>query len=310
MGEVVAVAEESSASTQQVAASAPRDERLDAADHVCRRRARRDGVTPGGAHRPLHARDGRRSGRGGGGRGLPRVRRAHLDANACTSIRPVLDRPVVLLVNPAAGGGRALKALPGVEAALRGAGVALRTERTRSLDHARELATGRRRRRRRRRHALGRRAHRLRCRRAARPRGRAARGASRAAGATTSCACSGLPRDPVEAATLLPRCEVRRLDVGDVDGATFIGDRVARVRQRREPHRQRRALRARSARLRLRRATRHWPATVPRRSRSPSTTVRSSRGAPSRSRLRTARPTAVACSSRPAPSWTTGCSTS
>lgn len=47
---------------------------------------------------------------------------------------------VALIVNPAAGGGRAARALPGVEAALRERGLSYRTERTTSLDHARELA--------------------------------------------------------------------------------------------------------------------------------------------------------------------------
>lgn len=45
-----------------------------------------------------------------------------------------------LIVNPSAGGGRAGRALPGVQAALAAAGIPHRAERTRSLDHARELA--------------------------------------------------------------------------------------------------------------------------------------------------------------------------
>jgi YegS/Rv2252/BmrU family lipid kinase len=51
-----------------------------------------------------------------------------------------MSRPVALLVNPSAGGGRALKALPGVEAELHRLGVPFRTERTRSVEHTRELA--------------------------------------------------------------------------------------------------------------------------------------------------------------------------
>jgi YegS/Rv2252/BmrU family lipid kinase len=47
---------------------------------------------------------------------------------------------LMLIVNPAAGGGRAGKALPGVEAALRDAGFEYHTETTRSLEHAGELA--------------------------------------------------------------------------------------------------------------------------------------------------------------------------
>jgi YegS/Rv2252/BmrU family lipid kinase len=49
-------------------------------------------------------------------------------------------RPVALLVNPSAGGGRALKALPAVEAELRRLDVPFRVERTTSIRHARDLA--------------------------------------------------------------------------------------------------------------------------------------------------------------------------
>jgi YegS/Rv2252/BmrU family lipid kinase len=49
-------------------------------------------------------------------------------------------RDVCLIVNPHAGGGRASKRLPAVEDALRARSIRFRTEQTRSLDHARELA--------------------------------------------------------------------------------------------------------------------------------------------------------------------------
>lgn len=49
-------------------------------------------------------------------------------------------RRLCLLVNPAAGGGRAAALLPGIEAALRELGMAFRTEHTRSVEDARELA--------------------------------------------------------------------------------------------------------------------------------------------------------------------------
>lgn len=52
-----------------------------------------------------------------------------------------MPAPVTLLVNPSSGGGRALKALPGVEQALAGAGVEVDVRRTESLEHARALAT-------------------------------------------------------------------------------------------------------------------------------------------------------------------------
>jgi YegS/Rv2252/BmrU family lipid kinase len=48
--------------------------------------------------------------------------------------------PVLLLVNPSAGGGRARRLLPDVQARLRELGLQVRVERTRDLQHARELA--------------------------------------------------------------------------------------------------------------------------------------------------------------------------
>jgi YegS/Rv2252/BmrU family lipid kinase len=51
-----------------------------------------------------------------------------------------MDRPVHLIVNPSAGGGRAARLLPDVEAALRAHGIAFRVDRTTSIEHARELA--------------------------------------------------------------------------------------------------------------------------------------------------------------------------
>ncbi|MCW2607713.1 MAG: diacylglycerol kinase catalytic region [Frankiales bacterium] len=53
-----------------------------------------------------------------------------------------MSRRLQLVVNPAAGGGRASRLLPGVEAALRAAGHELRVTPTRSLEHADELAAG------------------------------------------------------------------------------------------------------------------------------------------------------------------------
>jgi YegS/Rv2252/BmrU family lipid kinase len=51
-----------------------------------------------------------------------------------------MDRDVALIVNPAAGGGRALKALEHAERALRAAGLGVHVERTRDVAHARDLA--------------------------------------------------------------------------------------------------------------------------------------------------------------------------
>jgi len=53
-----------------------------------------------------------------------------------------MDGPVCLIVNPHAGGGRAMRLLPSVEAALRGMGRSFRVEPTESMEHARELARG------------------------------------------------------------------------------------------------------------------------------------------------------------------------
>ncbi|HWY90848.1 MAG TPA: diacylglycerol kinase family protein [Solirubrobacteraceae bacterium] len=51
-----------------------------------------------------------------------------------------MPAPVLLLVNPSAGGGRARKAAPGVQRRLRELGLEVRREDTRDLDHARALA--------------------------------------------------------------------------------------------------------------------------------------------------------------------------
>ncbi|HET8754434.1 MAG TPA: diacylglycerol kinase family protein [Solirubrobacteraceae bacterium] len=51
-----------------------------------------------------------------------------------------MERAVRLIVNPAAGGGRASRLLPDVEMAMRSHGIAFRVDRTTSIEHARELA--------------------------------------------------------------------------------------------------------------------------------------------------------------------------
>jgi YegS/Rv2252/BmrU family lipid kinase len=51
-----------------------------------------------------------------------------------------VDRQVCLIVNPSAGGGKAGRALPEVSRALEDHGLRVRSELTRDLDHARELA--------------------------------------------------------------------------------------------------------------------------------------------------------------------------
>lgn len=51
-----------------------------------------------------------------------------------------MPKPVCLIVNPAAGGGKAGRVAPAVERELRGHGLSVRRVETRHLDHARELA--------------------------------------------------------------------------------------------------------------------------------------------------------------------------
>jgi YegS/Rv2252/BmrU family lipid kinase len=51
-----------------------------------------------------------------------------------------VTREIALIVNPSAGGGRAARALPGVEARLRALGVEAEVDATRDLDHAADLA--------------------------------------------------------------------------------------------------------------------------------------------------------------------------
>ncbi|HEY7618859.1 MAG TPA: diacylglycerol kinase family protein [Solirubrobacteraceae bacterium] len=53
-----------------------------------------------------------------------------------------LTREVALIVNPSAGGGRAARALPAVEARLRDLGISAEVDATRDLEHAAELAVG------------------------------------------------------------------------------------------------------------------------------------------------------------------------
>ncbi|MFL5845242.1 MAG: diacylglycerol/lipid kinase family protein [Solirubrobacteraceae bacterium] len=133
-----------------------------------------------------------------------------------------MDRNACLLVNPSAGGGKAARVLPDVEVELRRLGVTFRTELTQSLEHADELA-------------------------------RAAAGAGEAIvtlsgdglighvvgvlrdipGALLGvlpggrgndfARVLGVPLDPIPACAVLADGEIRALDIGDVDGRSFIG---------------------------------------------------------------------------------------
>lgn len=132
-----------------------------------------------------------------------------------------MDRDVALIVNPAAGGGRLLRLLPGVERALRSRGVRYHVERTRDLDHARALA----------------------CDAAAAGEIAAAFGGDGIVGAVADALVgtdgvlavlpggrgndfahvAGIPSSPVAACALLPTGRERAIDVGEVAGRRFVG---------------------------------------------------------------------------------------
>ena len=124
-------------------------------------------------------------------------------------------------MNPSAGGGRSEKRLPAVEAVLRERGIGFRVERTRSLEHAKELALSAA--------AFG---------EVAAPLGGdglagAVAGALRGSDGVM-CPLPGgrgndfvrklgISQDPGEAAAVIATGVERRIDVGDVGGATFLG---------------------------------------------------------------------------------------
>ena len=132
-----------------------------------------------------------------------------------------MARRLQLVVNPSAGGGRATKLLPSVEAALRSAGHDLVVTPTTSLAHADELAAAA----------------------CADDRVVVAMGGDgivgRVAGTVSTygglmgvlpggrgndfCRAVGIPRDPVEACTVLASGEERAIDVGYAGGVAFLG---------------------------------------------------------------------------------------
>ncbi len=129
--------------------------------------------------------------------------------------------PVALIVNPAAGGGRAASVLPGVLAALAARGLDVRAAETAGLDDARELAA------------------------AAAQAGETVvtLGGDGLLGAVAGvlagteavvgilpggrgndfARCLGIPADPEAACDVVAAGRVKALDVGDVDGRTFVG---------------------------------------------------------------------------------------
>jgi YegS/Rv2252/BmrU family lipid kinase len=129
---------------------------------------------------------------------------------------------IALIVNPHAGGGRAAKSLPKVQARLRRLGVEHRTELTRDLPHAQELA----------RSAavagepavvlggdglVGAIAHVL------RSHPGAVMGVLPGGRGNDFARVAGIPLDVEEACNVIANGEPRAVDVGDLDGKTFIG---------------------------------------------------------------------------------------
>ena len=130
-------------------------------------------------------------------------------------------RRLCLIVNPHAGGGRAAGALPAVESALRGRGHELRVEKTLSLEHAIELATTAA--------AAGEVAVSFggdglagACAHALRQTG-GVLGVLPGGRGNDFARKLGIPRDAVEACAVLSEGTERVVDVGEVDGRTFLG---------------------------------------------------------------------------------------
>jgi YegS/Rv2252/BmrU family lipid kinase len=129
---------------------------------------------------------------------------------------------ITLIVNPSAGGGRAAKVLPQVQERLRELGVEHHTELTRDLPHAQDLA----------RSAaaagepavvlsgdglIGAIAHVL------RGHPDAVMGVLPGGRGNDFARVSGIPLDVIKACDVIASGKPRAVDVGDVDGATFIG---------------------------------------------------------------------------------------
>jgi YegS/Rv2252/BmrU family lipid kinase len=130
-------------------------------------------------------------------------------------------RRLSVIVNPSAGGGRAGEALPDVQAALRGLGLEHHVETTRSLEHARELARDA----------------------AANDEVAVAFGGDGLLGAVAGALMHsngvvgilpggrgndfarvlGIPLEPVAACSVLATGNVKALDLGEANGATFVG---------------------------------------------------------------------------------------
>ena len=134
---------------------------------------------------------------------------------------PALSRRFALLVNPAAGGGRSLRALPAVTAELDRLGAAHRTVTTRNMEHAAEEAA--------RAGEAGETVAAVGGDGLLRPIAGALKGTDAAVALIPSgrgndlARVLGVPRDPARAARLAVEGGERRLDVASVDGTPYLG---------------------------------------------------------------------------------------
>jgi YegS/Rv2252/BmrU family lipid kinase len=134
---------------------------------------------------------------------------------------PALSRRFALLVNPAAGGGRSLKALPAVMAELDRLGAPHRTVTTRSMEHAAEEAARAR--------EAGETVAAVGGDGLLRPIAAELKGTDAAVALIPSgrgndlARVLGVPRDPARAARLAVEGGARRLDVASVDGTPYLG---------------------------------------------------------------------------------------
>jgi len=132
-----------------------------------------------------------------------------------------MARPLCLIVNPAAGGGRSARRLPAVESALAAHGLAYRVERTRDLVHAAELARAA--------VAAGETAAAMGgdgligCVAGALRGGEGVLGIVPGGRGNDFARVLGIPSDPAGACAVLAAGVERRLDLGDVDGRVFVG---------------------------------------------------------------------------------------
>ena len=132
-----------------------------------------------------------------------------------------MSRNFALLVNPASGGGRALEALPKVHATLDGLGARHRTVTTRSIDHAHQEALNAA--------AQGETVIALGGDGLLRPLAGALKGTDAALAIVPSgrgndfARVLEIPTDPAEAARTAATGDTRLLDVGEVDGKSFVG---------------------------------------------------------------------------------------